>query len=58
MSKENQYKIETAQEDAHIIHLKHQVNVTFDGNYNYYLKSKFKKFLSRALLTLALAGES
>lgn len=53
MSKENQYKIETAQEDAHIIHLKHQVNVTFDGNYNYYLKSKFKKFLSRALVIFA-----
>lgn len=53
MTNKDQYKIETAEEDAHIIHLKHQVNVTFDENYDYYLKSKFKKFLSRALVIFA-----
>lgn len=48
-----QYEIDTASEDAHIIKLKHQVNINFDENYNYYIKNPVKKFLSKAFMLWA-----
>lgn len=41
-------------EDDHIIHLKHQVNISFDENYDYYLKTKPKKFFSKIFLAFAV----
>lgn len=54
MSEEKQYQIETASEDSHIIHLKHQVKINFDENYNYYIKNPIKKFLSKVFMTFAV----
>lgn len=54
MSKNKQYKIEENSEDAHIIHLKHQVNINFDENYEYYLKSPIKKFFSKIFMFFAI----
>ncbi len=54
MSENKQYKIEETSEDAHIIHLKHQVDVVFDEKYDYYLKSPVKKFFSKIFMFFAI----
>jgi len=38
MAKDKQYQIDGESEDSHIIHLKHQVKVNYDENYDYYMK--------------------
>ena len=50
MSKEKQYQIDGNSEDAHIIHLKHQVKVQYDEKYDYYLKRQKKKFFSKIFM--------
>lgn len=54
MSKQKEYKIETATDDAHIIHIKHQVDVKFDENYNYYLKNPIVRFFSKIFICFAI----
>ena len=39
MAKDKQYQIDGESEDSHIIHLKHQVKVNYDENYDYYMKN-------------------
>lgn len=52
MAKKDQYQIESAEGDSHIIHLKNQVNVIFDEKYEYYIKSKTKRFFSKVFVTM------
>lgn len=51
MAKDKQYQIEGESEDSHIIHLKHQVKVNYDENYDYYMKNPIKKFFSKIFMT-------
>lgn len=55
MAKKKQYHTDGSGEDAHIIHLKHQVDVKFDKDYDYCLKNPVKKFLSKIFVTFAVA---
>lgn len=54
MSQKEQYHLENNTEDAHIIHLKHQVKINFDENYDYYLKSPVKRFFSKIFVYCAI----
>lgn len=55
MSQEKQFHFESNNEDEHLIHLKHQVNISFDENYDYYLKNKFKVFLSKIVVSFGVS---
>lgn len=53
MSKKEQFEIDKNSEDGHIIHLKYQVKVNFDENYNYFIKSPIKKFFDKIFMYFA-----